>query len=86
MAELTFTHERVCVRETDLGWGMEELESKDKQLSSDVTENRELREKCKDRHGSTRGTARPISFTKTCRVIVCRTGLYLLREGQVLWH
>lgn len=78
------THERLCVRETDLGWTMEGLESEDKQLSSNVTESRELREKCKDRHGSTKGPARHISFAKTFRVVMCRTGLHLLREGQVL--
>lgn len=53
-------HERLCVRETDLGWTMEGLESEDTQLSSDVTESRELGEKCKDRHGSTRGPAYPL--------------------------
>lgn len=53
-------HERLRVRETDLGWTMEGLESEDKQLSSDVTESRELGEKCKDRHGSTRGPAYPL--------------------------
>lgn len=32
--------ERLCLRQTELGWAMESLESGDKWLSSDVTESR----------------------------------------------
>lgn len=66
----------------ELGWTTEDLESEDKQLSSNVTESRELGEKCKDRHGSTRGPARAISSAEAFRVIMWRTGLHLLSAGQ----
>ena len=80
------TCERLCLRWAELGWTTEGLGSEDKWLSSDVTESRELGEKCKDRHGSTGGQARAVSFADAFRVITCRTGLHLLRAGQVLWQ
>lgn len=78
--------ERLCLSQAELGWTMEGLESEDKWLLSDVTGSRELGEKCKDRHGSTGGPVRTIAFPEAFKVIMCRTGLHLLRAGQALWQ
>lgn len=43
-----------------------------------------LGKKCKNRHDSTRGPARVISFAVAFWVIICRTGLRLLRAGQAI--
>lgn len=74
------------MRRAELGRTTKGLESEDKRLSSDVTESRELGQKCKDKHGSAGGPVGAISFAEAFRVIICRTGLPLLRAVQVLWQ